>query len=79
MMRVGELVGLGDRRGVGLGADLEVVAVVDAEDGGAGLEREAADGRDDTGVIHGVLPLLVHLPAAGMDQRARVCKHRARS
>ena len=48
MMRVGELVGLGDRRGVGLGADREVVAAVDLEDGGASVERQPADGRDDT-------------------------------
>ena len=52
MMRVGELVRLGDRRGVGLRPHLEVVAVVDLEDRRAGLEREPADGRDDAGVIH---------------------------
>ena len=77
MMRVGALVGLGDRRGVGLGAHLEVVAVVDLEDRRAGLEREPADGGDDTGVIHGVLPGdACGLRGDGMDQRPGVCKHR---
>ena len=63
---VGELVGLGDRRGVGLGADREVVALVDREDRRARLEGEPAHGGDDTGIIHGSCPYCA-LAAKRMD------------
>ena len=75
--RVGELVGLGDRRGVGLGADVEVGAAVDLHDRRAGLEREAAEGGDDGGVIHGILLCKSAASRQGMDRAARLCKHRA--
>ncbi len=49
---IGGLVGLGHRRGVPLGADLEVGAVVDLKDALARLQRQSAKKRHCLGKIH---------------------------
>ena len=49
---IGSKVGLGHRRGVALGADLEVGAVVDLKDARARLQRQAAEKRHQFGKIH---------------------------